>query len=167
ITYEGYGPGGVAILVKSMTDNRNRTVAEVRHIFTRSGGNLGTSGSVSYLFRDVGVITFAPGGEEDKIMEIALNHNAEDVVVNEDGSIEVITTAEDFASTKQALEEAELTIADAELTLLSSVTVPLDVETAEKLMRMVDAFEDLDDVQSVHHNAELSDAIMEQLQPIK
>ena len=160
IRYEGYGPGGTAVMVDCMTDNRNRTAAEVRHGFTKHGGNLGTDGSVSYLFSKQGVISFQPGTDEDAVMEVALESGAEDVVANDDGSLDVITTPEDFAAVKQALTEAGFDTEVAEVTFNASTQTELDQETAEKLLKMVDALEDLDDVQDVYHNADISDEIM-------
>jgi len=163
IRYEGYGPGGTAVMVDCMTDNRNRTAAEVRHGFTKHGGNLGTDGSVAYLFSKQGVISFQPGTDEDAVMEIALETGAEDVVVNDDGSLDVITTPEDFAAVKQALTEAGLDTEAAEVTFNASTQTELDQDTAEKLLKMVDTLEDLDDVQEVYHNADISDEIMDAL----
>jgi YebC/PmpR family DNA-binding regulatory protein len=160
IRYEGYGPGGTAVMVDCMTDNRNRTAAEVRHGFTRHGGNLGTDGSVSYLFNKQGVISFQPGTDEDVVMEAALECGAEDVVVNDDGSLDVITSPDDFAAVRQALTEYGLDTEVAEVTFNASTQTELDRETAEKLLKMVDALEDLDDVQDVYHNADISDEIM-------
>jgi len=163
VTYEGYGPNGVAILVQCATDNRNRTVAEVRHGFTKFGGNLGTEGSVSYLFSEKGQMTFAPGSDEEKIMEIALDAGADDIVTNEDGSIDVMTTPETFADIKEAFEKAKLTPAHAEVTMIASTEVALDKEGAEKLLKMVDHMEELDDVQEVYTNADISEDIMSQI----
>jgi len=161
VVYEGYGPGGVAVLVECMTDNRNRTVAEVRHAFTKMGGNLGTTGSVAYLFSKQGIITFAPGSDEDKIMEVALESGADDITTNDDGSIDVMTTQENFESVRKALEDAQLKYENAEVTMSASTEVPLDQETAEKLLRMVDMLEDLDDTQNVYSNADISSEILE------
>jgi YebC/PmpR family DNA-binding regulatory protein len=160
IRYEGYGPGGTAVMVDCMTDNRNRTAAEVRHGFTKHGGNLGTDGSVSYLFSKQGVISFQPGTDEDAVMEVALESGAEDVVANDDGSLDVITTPEDFAAVKRELTDAGFDTEVAEVTFNASTQSELDQETAEKLLKMVDALEDLDDVQEVYHNADISDEIM-------
>ena len=160
IRYEGYGPGGTAIMVDCMTDNRNRTAAEVRHGFTKHGGNLGTDGSVAYLFSKQGVISFEPGTDEDGVMEVALESGAEDVVANDDGSLDVITNPEDFTSVKQALTDAGFDTEAAEVTFNASTQAELDKETAEKLLRLVDVLEDLDDVQEVYHNADISDEIM-------
>lgn len=160
IRYEGYGPGGTAVMVDCMTDNRNRTAAEVRHGFTKHGGNLGTDGSVSYLFAKQGLISFQPGTDEDAVMEVALESGAEDVVVNDDNSLDVITTPEDFTSVKDALTAAGFDTEVAEVSFNASTQTELDLETAEKLLRMVDTLEDLDDVQEVYHNADISDEIM-------
>jgi YebC/PmpR family DNA-binding regulatory protein len=160
IRYEGYGPGGTAIMVDCMTDNRNRTAAEVRHGFTKHGGNLGTDGSVSYLFSKQGVISFQPGTDEDAIIEVALELGAEDVIVNDDGSLDVITKPEDFSAVKRALTDASFDTEAAEVTFNASTQTELDRENAEKLLKLVDALEDLDDVQEVYHNADISDEIM-------
>ena len=161
LRYEGYGPGGTAVIVDCMTDNRNRTAAEVRHAFTKAGGNLGTDGSVSYLFTKQGVISFAPGVDEDAVMEAALEAGAEDVVNNDDGSVDVITTPEDFTAVKDALAQTGLDVSQGEVSFNASTTAELDQETAEKLLRMVDALEDLDDVQEVYTNADIAPEILE------
>jgi|TARA_B100001964_G_scaffold240859_1_gene311780 YebC/PmpR family DNA-binding regulatory protein len=153
ITYEGYGPGGVAILVQTMTDNRNRTVGQVRHAFTRSGGNLGTDGSVAYLFDKRGQINFAPGFDEDDIAEIAINAGAEDIDRDEEGAIEVITGPEDFLSVKEALVEGGLEPAAAEVSMVPQNYSDLDQDTAEKVLRLLDQLEDIDDVTNVYTNA--------------
>ncbi len=153
VTYEGYGPSGVAIMVQTMTDNRNRTVAEVRHAFSKAGGNLGTDGSVAYLFDKKGAIVFAPGADEDEVMEIAIEAGAEDVEVDDDGSIEVQTAPEDFQSVKDALAEGGFEPASAEVAMVPQTYSDLDGETAEKVLRLIDTLEDLDDVQDVFTNA--------------
>jgi YebC/PmpR family DNA-binding regulatory protein len=163
VRYEGYGPAGVAVMVECLTDNRNRTVAEVRHAFTKANGNLGTDGSVSYLFNKIGMLTFASGSDEDEIMEAALEAGAEDVATNEDGSIDVTTTVEEFVSVKEAMVNAGLEPEVAEITMQPSTTVDLELEDAEKVMRLVDRLEDLDDVQNVYNNADFSDEVMAQL----
>ncbi|MES9844743.1 MAG: YebC/PmpR family DNA-binding transcriptional regulator [Candidatus Sedimenticola sp. PURPLELP] len=163
IRYEGYGPGGTAVIVDCMTDNRNRTASEVRHAFTKAGGNLGTDGSVAYLFSKQGIISFAPGADEDAIMDAALEAGAEDVVTNDDSSIDVMTSPEDFASVKEGIEGGGLVPDNAEVTFSASTSAELDQETAEKLLRMVDVLEDLDDVQDVYTNADISDEIYEAL----
>lgn len=160
LRYEGYGPGGVAVLVDCMTDNKNRTVAEVRHAFSKSGGNLGTDGSVAYLFTQQGQLTFADNSQEDKIMEVALEAGAEDVIVNDDHSIEVTTTPENFAAVKQAMLDHDLNPDNDEITMNASTKVALDLEGAEKLLRLIDMLEDLDDVQEVYSNADIPDDVL-------
>jgi len=157
LTYEGYAPGGVAVLVECLTDNRNRTVAEVRHAFSKYGGNLGTDGSVAYLFSKIGVLNFAPGTSEDEILEVALDAGAEDVVSADDSSIEVITTPEAYSDVKDALEAAGLKPENAEITMRASLEVVLDVESGEKVLRLLDALEDLDDSHDVYSNADIPD----------
>jgi YebC/PmpR family DNA-binding regulatory protein len=152
VRYEGYGPGGVAVMVDCLTDNRNRTVGEVRHAFTKCGGNLGTDGSVSYLFSKKGVITFAPGCDENKIMEVALEAGAEDVIVSDDGSADVLTSPEEFLQIKEKIIAQQLEPAQAEISLIPSTTANVENETAEKLQRLIDMLEDLDDVQNVYSN---------------
>lgn len=163
ITYEGYGVGGIAVLVECMTDNRNRTVSDVRHAFDKRGGNLGTDGSVAYLFTRIGQISFAPGADEEKIMDAALEAGAEDVVTNDDQSIDVMAAWEDFTAIKDSIVAAGLEPDDAEITMLASITVPLDKDGAEKALALIDSLEDLDDVQNVYTNADISLEVMEQL----
>ena len=163
LTYEGYAPGGIAVLVEVMTDNRNRTVAEVRHAFSKRGGNLGTDGSVAYLFTRKGQLGFAPGIDEDQLMDVALEAGAEDIEANDDGSVDVTTAWEEFAAVKAALEDAGLVADDGEVTMLAATVVPVDAGGAEKLMGLVDALEDLDDVQNVYTNAEMSDEVLASL----
>ena len=163
IVYEGYGPGGTAVMVECLSDNRNRTVSEVRHAFTKSGGNLGTDGSVSYLFTKKGVISYPAGLAEDTVMEAALEAGADDVVVNDDGSIDVFTSPEDFGSVKDALDAAGLEAEMAEVSLIPSTKAELDLETAPKLLRLIDMLEDCDDVQEVYHNGDISDEVADQL----
>ncbi len=163
ILYEGYGPGGVAVMVECMTDNRNRTVSEVRHAFTKCGGNLGTDGSVAYLFTKQGLIILPANYDEDKVMDTVLEAGAEDVVTNDEGKFEVITLPETFADVKEALDAAELNADSAEITMVPSTTVDLDKSGAEKMMRLLDMLEDLDDVQEVYSNADISDAVLEEL----
>lgn len=163
IRYEGYGPAGVAIMVDCLTDNRNRTVAEVRHAFSKAGGNLGTDGSVSYLFSKIGILSYPTGSDEDAIMEAALEAGAEDVETNDDGSIDVITDENSYMDVKDAMVAAEHEPEMAELTMKASTSVDLSLDDAQKIMRMVDALEDLDDVQNVYSNAEFSDEVMAQL----
>ena len=163
IVYEGYGSNGVAILVECLTDNRNRTVAEVRHAFNKHGGNLGTSGSVAFLFNKIGMITFPEGSDEGKIMEAALEAGADDVVVNDDTSIDVTTTAEDFISVKETIQDMGLKPEQADVIMQASTSVDLELDDAQKVMRLIDALEDLDDVQKVHSNAEISEEVMANL----
>ena len=162
VRYEGYGPNGVAVMVDCLTDNRNRTVAEVRHAFTKAGGNLGTDGSVSYLFTKQGVLTFGEGDEE-QIMDAALDAGAEDVVTNDDGSIDVLTTPEEFVNVKEAIIAVGLEPSMADITMQASTTVELELDDAQKVMRLVDTLEDLDDVQNVYNNADFSDEVASQL----
>lgn len=163
LTYEGYGVNGVAFIVECMTDNRNRTVGDVRHAFDKRGGNLGTNGSVSYLFARKGQISFAPGVDEDALMEAALEAGADDVTTHEDGSIEVMTAFEDFFSVKDALATAGFAAVEADIALIPSMTVALDKDNAEKIIALIDALEDLDDVQNVFTNADIAEDIMEQI----
>ena len=160
VRYEGYGPGGVAVMVDCLTDNRNRTVAEVRHAFTKAGGNLGTDGSVAYLFSKTGVINFPAGSDEDAIMEAALEAGAEDVATHDDGSIEVLTAPEEFEAVKQALEAAGLQPESAEVTMRASTSVTLNAADAEKMVRLLERLEDLDDVQQVYSNADISEEVL-------
>jgi len=154
VRYEGYGPGGVAVMVDCLTDNRNRTVGEVRHAFTKCGGNLGTDGSVAYLFSKKGIITFAPGNDEERIMEIALEAGADDVVTNPDGSVDIFTQVELFQPIKDFIAQQSLESANAEVTLFPATFVALEGDVAEKMERLIDMLEDLDDVQNVYSNAE-------------
>jgi len=163
LIYEGYGPNGVAILLETLTDNKNRTVAEVRHGFSKFGGNLGTNGSVAYLFNRTGVISYDKGVDDLKLMEVALEAGAEDIVNNSDGSVDVHTAFKNFGAVKDALDNAGLKSSNAEVTMLASTEVDLDFESAEKLMRLVEQLEDLDDVQNVYSNANFSDEVMQQL----
>jgi len=163
IIYEGYGPNGVAVMVDCLTDNRNRTVSEVRHAFSKAGGNLGTDGSVAYLFSKIGSMSYPTGSDEDKIMEAALEAGADDVVTNEDGSIEVVTAWEELVTVKEAMIASGLEPEHAAVTMQASMTVDLELDDAQKVMRLVDALEDLDDVQNVYSNADFSDEVMEQL----
>lgn len=163
IVYEGYGPNGVAVMVECLTDNRNRTVAEVRHAFTKSGGNLGTSGSVGYLFKEQGLLVFPAGSDENKILEIAMEVGAEDVITCDDGSIEVMTSPEQFEAVREAMVKAALKSDSAEVTKIAATMVKVDGDDAEKMMRLVDTLEDLDDVQNVHSNAEFSDEFLNSL----
>ena len=158
IVYEGYGPAGSAVMVECLTDNRNRTVADVRHAFNKCGGNLGTDGSVAYLFSKKGLLTFV-GVDEDALMDAALEAGADDVVTEEDGSIEVYTTPNDFGTVLDGLEAAGFKPQSAEVTMIASTEAELDADTAPKLMRLIDMLEDLDDVQEVYHNGSISDEV--------
>ncbi len=157
IRYEGRGIGGAAVIIDTMTDNKVRTVAEVRHAFSKYGGTMGTEGSVAFQFKHVGQIVFAPGASEDKVMEVALEAGAEDVVTNEDGSIEVLTSPPDFEAVKAALDQAGLHAALAEVTMRPENTVALAGDDAERMQKLIDVIEDLDDVQALYHNAEMVD----------
>ncbi len=157
IRYEGYGIGGAAIIVDTMTDNRVRTVAEVRHAFAKHGGNMGTEGSVAFQFKHCGQSIFAPGTDEDKVMEVALEAGAEDVVTDDDGAIEVLTAVGDFEAVKAALEAAGLAPEVAEVTMRAENTVDVTGEDAARMQKLLDVLEDLDDVQEVYHNAALSE----------
>ncbi|EGR2554928.1 MULTISPECIES: YebC/PmpR family DNA-binding transcriptional regulator [Vibrio] len=159
VIYEGYGPGGTAVMVECMTDNRNRTVSGVRHAFSKSGGNLGTDGSVNYLFDKKGVISYGPGLDEDAVMEVALESGADDIETAEDGSIDVYTAPGDFGFVKDALDAAGFEAENAEVSLIPSTKADLDADTAPKLLRLIDALEDLDDVQEVYHNGDISDDV--------
>lgn len=164
LVYEGYGPGGVAILLETMTDNRNRTVAEVRHAFSKAGGNLGTDGSVAYLFTKQGQISFEEGCDEEAIMDVALEAGADDVLNHDDSSIDVLTTLETFGEVKDALDAAGFAAVNAEVTMIAATTVALDAEGAAKVLRLVDALEDLDDIQNVYSNAEISAQVYAELE---
>lgn len=164
IRYEGYGPAGVAVMVDCMTDNRKRTVSEVRHAFTKCGGNLGTDGSVAFLFNRIGLLGYAPGSDEDAIMEAALDAGAEDVQMQQDGSIEVVTAFEDFLAVKEAMQAAGLVPQHAEVIERATTETEVSLEEAEKILRLIDMLEDLDDVQQVHTNADFSDEVMAKLQ---
>jgi len=155
IRYEGYGPAGVAVIVECLSDNRNRTVAEVRHAFTKAGGNLGQSGSVAYMFNNIGVLLYSPEHDEDSVMEAAVDAGAEDIIVADDGSIEVLTTAEDYVAVKQSMTDAGLEPEDSELTMRASTNADLDLDDAQKVLRLVDLLESSDDVQDVYYNAEI------------
>jgi YebC/PmpR family DNA-binding regulatory protein len=160
VRYEGYGPGGVAVMVQCLTDNRNRTVSEVRHVFTRYGGNLGAEGAVGYLFNQVGILCFPPGANEEQVMEVALEAGAEDVVTNDDGSIEVLTDPAEYDRIREAMTQTGVAPADSEITLRASTAAPLAGETAESMVKMLEALEDLDDVQNVYSNADIPDEIL-------
>ena len=162
VRYEGYGLGGTAIMVDCLTDNRNRTVADVRHAFSKHGGNLGTDGSVSYMFSKQGFINFT-SGDEDAIMEVAIEFGADDVITNGDGSIDVVTTPDDFFIVKDALVANNLNPEHSQITMEPDNRVQLNLEDAEKFMKLIDRLEDLDDTQEVYHNADISDEVMAQL----
>ncbi|MEY3117712.1 MAG: hypothetical protein RL629_1531 [Pseudomonadota bacterium] len=157
IRYEGYGIGGAAIIVDTMTDNRVRTVAEVRHAFSKHGGNMGTEGSVAFQFKHCGQLIFAPGTSEDKVMEVALEAGAEDVIADDEGAIEVLTSTTDFETVKNALEAAGLMADMAEVTMRAENSIDLSGDDAAKMQKLLDILEDLDDVQNVFHNATISE----------
>ena len=157
IRYEGYGIGGAAIIVDTMTDNRVRTVAEVRHAFSKYGGNMGTEGAVSFQFKHCGQLIFAPGSSEDKIMEVALDAGAEDVITDDDGAIEVLTAPADFEAVRDALQAAGLSPEVAEVTMRAENNVAVTGDDAVRMQKLLDALEDLDDVQEVYHNAEIGE----------
>ncbi len=161
LTYEGYGPGGVAILVEAMTDNRNRTVAEVRYAFNKFGGNLGTDGSVAYLFSRQGMINFAPGADEETVMDVCLDAGAEDIDSEEDGAISVTTPWESLGDVVAALKDAGAEADHAEVTMVASTTTDCDENTAQKVMRLIDALEELDDVQEVYSNGDFPNSAYE------
>lgn len=164
ITYEGYGPGGVAILVACLTDNRNRTVAEVRHAFNKAGGNLGVENSVAYLFSKQGQLVYAPDAvDEEKIFDVAIEAGADDIMTQEDGSIEITTEPSQFSDVKQHLIARSFEPTDADIVMSPANTITVDKETAEKLLRLIDTLEELDDVQNVYSNVDIPDAIMEEL----
>ncbi len=164
LRYEGYGPGGTAVIVDCMTDNRNRTASEVRHAFTKAGGNLGTDGSVAYMFSKTGIISYDESADEDSITEAALDAGAEDVIMHGDGSIDVTTTAEELAAVKDAMVVAGCEPINAEVTFEAATHAELNLSDAEKLLRLIDALEDLDDVQNVYSNAKISDEVLAQLE---
>ncbi len=164
LSYEGYAPSGVALIIEAMTDNRNRTAAEVRHAFSKCGGNLGTDGSVAYMFERKGQISFAPGVNEEALMEAALEAGAEDIEMGDDGSALVSTSFADFLSVNEALTEAGFKGEESEVSMVPNISAPVaDLETAQKVLKLIDMLEDLDDVQNVYHNAEIPDEIMAQL----
>ena len=163
IRYEGYGPGGVALIVDTMTDNKNRTVAEIRHVFSKFGGNLGTDGSVSYLFTKIGLISLQNEVDEDTIMEAALEGGAEDIVTNDDNSIDIITNPDNLVDVKEAILAVGYKPENTEVTMRASTTNELDKKSAETMIRLLDALEDLDDVQKVYSNAEIPDDILAEL----
>ncbi len=160
IRYEGYGAGGVAVIVDCLTDNKQRTVGEVRHAFSKSGGNLGTDGSVAYLFSKLGIISYTSDVDEDTLMEAAIDAGADDVITNDDGSKDVITTLENYLNVKEALVAGGFEPESAEITMQASTNAELDAEDAEKMMLLIERLEDLDDVQNVYSNGDISDEIM-------
>ncbi len=160
VRYEGYGPGGAAVMVDCVTDNRKRTVAEIRHAFTKWGGNLGTGGSVAYLFTRVGQLSFPPGTDEDRLMEAALEAGAEDVVANDDGSLDVVTDPEEFTGVRDGIVAGGLRPEQAEVTMRPSSNVSLDAEDARRIIKLLGTLDDLDEVQQVYSNAEISDEIL-------
>lgn len=162
VSYEGYGPGGVAVLVEAVTDNRNRTTAEIRHIFSRYGGSLGEVGCVSWVFERRGILTFE-GVSEDKVMEIALDAGAEDVRVQDDGTIEVVTDPKDFMSVREAFEKSNIKPVRAEVTMIPKSTTRLEGEDAVRMLKLMEALEDHDDVQHVYANFDIPDEIMEKI----
>lgn len=161
VRYEGYAPGGAAVLVDCLTDNRNRTVAEVRHAFSKCGGNLGTDGSVAYLFEKRGVISFAAGTDDEAVMEAALEGGADDVHIADDGSIEVLTSVDAFEAVRDALRAAGLEFESDEVTMRAEVAAPIDDEQAPAVLKLLDMLDDLDDVQNVYSNADFSDSALE------
>jgi len=161
--YEGYGPGGTAVMVDCMTDNRNRTVAEVRHAFNKCGGNLGTEGSVAYLFTQKGILSYPAGSDEDSLMEAALEAGADDIVVNDDSSIDVFTAPEDFVHIKETMTSAGVVAEHGEVTMEAATKAALELEDARKMLRLLDMLEDLDDVQNVYSNADITTDVMAQL----
>ncbi len=163
IRYEGYGPGGVAVMVDCMTDNRNRTVAEIRHAFSKYGGNLGADGSVAYIFNSVGVLEYPSGSSEDAVMEAALEAGAEDVVTNDDESIDVLTDPADFESVRNTMIAAGFEPDNAGITMRAATSMTLDESGAASMMKLMETLEELDDVQDVYSNAEIPDAILERL----
>jgi YebC/PmpR family DNA-binding regulatory protein len=163
IVYEGYGPGGVAVMVECLSDNRNRTVADVRHAFAKFGGNLGADGSVAYLFNKVGLISFPQGVNEDQLMETTIDAGAEDVVTNDDGSVDVLTDPVDFENVRAALVAAGLESELAEVTMRASVTSSLGEKEAVSMMKLLEMLDDLDDVQNIYSNADIPDEILQKL----
>ena len=163
VIFEGYGPGGIAIIVESMTDNNNRTVAEVRHAFTKTGGNLGTNGSVSYLFEKKGIITVSSDHDADQIMEVSIEAGAEDIEINEDKTVTVSSSPEEFEEIKSALINNEIEIDDSEISLVPETTVQADLETSLKVYKLLEMLEDLDDTQSVTSNIEFAEGMLENL----
>ena len=163
IRYEGYGPGGTAVMVDCLTDNRNRTVAEIRHAFTKFGGSLGADGSVNYLFNQVGQLIFPAGSDEDVVMEAAIDAGAEDVIADEDGSLEVLTSPVDFEQVRDAMIAAGINPEHAQVTMRASTSAELDIKEATSMIKMLDMLEGLDDVQEVYSNADISEEVLAQI----
>jgi len=163
LRYEGYGPGGTAVMVDAMTDNKNRTVAEVRHAFTKFGGNLGADGSVGYMFEHVGILSYPPGSDEEQVMEAAIEAGADDVLVDDDNSIEVLTGPTDFESVRDAMRTSGHDPENAELTMRASNSTELDLQAASSMIKLIEMLEDLDDVQSVYSNADIPDDVLAEL----
>ncbi len=163
VSFEGYGPGGIAIIVESMTDNNNRTVAEVRHAFTKSGGNLGTNGSVSYLFEKKGIITASSNQDADNIMELSIESGAEDIELNDDETVTISSSPEDFENIKNLLIENEIKIDDSEVSLIPETTIQADLDTSLKVFKLLEMLEDLDDTQNVTSNIEFAEGMLDQL----
>jgi YebC/PmpR family DNA-binding regulatory protein len=163
VRYEGYGPGGTAVIVDCLTDNRNRTVAEIRHAFVKAGGNLGTDGSVAYQFNKVGMLHYPNNVNEEAVMEAAMEAGAEDIITDNDGSIDIITVAEDYLTLKEAMVVAGFQPENSQVTMQADNLLNLDRITAEKMLRLIDRLEDLDDVQDVYSNANINDDVLAQL----
>ena len=163
VSFEGYGPGGIAIIVESMTDNNNRTVAEVRHAFTKSGGNLGTNGSVSYLFEKKGLITVSSKQDSEEIMEIAIEAGAEDIEINNDETITISSSPGDFENIKNALIKHQIQLEDSEISLIPETPVQADLDTSLKVYKLLEMLEDLDDTQNVTSNVEFAEGMLDQL----
>lgn len=163
VRYEGYGPGGTAVMVDCLTDNRNRTVAEIRHAFSKAGGNLGTDGSVSYMFVKMGVIHYPSSVDEDAVMEAAMDVGADDIVTEDDGSVSVMTSPEEYLSIKEAMVAAGFEPESSEVTMDAENKAELDVKNAEQMLRLIDVLEELDDVQEVYSNADISEDVMAQV----
>jgi len=161
VRYEGYGPGGAAVMVDCLTDNRNRTVAEVRHAFSKSGGNLGADGSVAYLFEKIGFLSYPKGMDEESLMEAAIEAGAEDVLSHDDGSMEVVSTPEDFESVRDTMVSVGLEPERAEVTMRASTQAQLEVKQAESMLRLLDILDELDDVQQIYSNADMPDNLLE------
>ncbi len=163
VRYEGYGPGGTAIMVDCLTDNRNRTVGEVRHALSKAGGNLGTDGSVSFMFNKTGIISYSNSVDEDAVMEVAMEAGAEDIITHDDGSVDVMTSPDDYLSIKETLVAAGFDPESAEVTMDAENKIELDAKNAEKILRLIDVLDDLDDVQAVYSNVDISEDVMAQV----